>query len=573
VKPGISLRAAVLMVVVAIPPLVVVGLVGLERNREALELNADTLHTMLAERLRDELGRDLLSAETELGRTATEVLSDGDEALVLASVGHRLDASDAPFAFVTVYGADGVRRGSVRRGGTQDEGPARLDAALQKEPSARSLPVRRGESLVLPMAVARVDLSGARTFVYAEAQLSPFLERLAAAAQRPPFRRGSAVSVVNADRLVVATGDGLSDGRPSPLFQSLGGDFTFTQDTLIATRFEDEGEPRLGALATLPSMGWAVVVQRPADEAFESLVGLRRVLGGVLALAALLILVAAVLAARWLSRPLERLVQATVSLASRTFSTVDAAVSSRTDEVGALGRAFDAMAVSLTRSEAQVVAETRTRAALSRFLPEDLVERAIRTPEALSPGGERRFVTILFADIVGFTPLSEALPPETIVALLNEYFSVATEIIHARRGLVDKFIGDAVMAVWGLPEAADDDAARAVAAAEDLRRWLESGNRRWRQKWGVELQLAIGLHSGFVVAGNIGSDRRMDYTVIGDAVNVAARLESTAGPGQILVSEATRAQLGDESGASLRNVGAQVLRGRSNTTQIFEVSP
>ncbi len=573
---GIWARTTALMVVVAIPPVLLVGAIAVERSRQALELDADQLHTALVERLRDELSHELVVATGELTQLANEVLGPGDEAAVLAKVAHQLDADEAPFTFVTIYGPDGARRGSIRRTSTTEEGPPMLDLSLRRNGSTRGRPVKRGEAVLLPMTVEHADSSGEVVWVYAEARLSAFLERLEEVAVRPPLRDGNSVQVVNSGHEVIATGGGLVDGalQPADVFSALGGTLPFTQDTVLVTRFQSKtGADMLGALATVPALEWALVVQRSQAEAYAPIASLRLIVAGVVAGAALLVLLLSMLAARWLTAPLQQLVRATVALAERAFSSVGAGVTQRSDEIGTLGRSFETMASSLRASETQLVAETKTRAALSRFLPAELVERAIRQPEALKLGGERRLVTVLFADVVGFTHLAETMPPETIVALLNELFSFATEIVHARHGLVDKFIGDAVMAVWGLPESAPDDATRAVAAAEDLRRWIETGNRRWKQKWGVEVQLAIGVHTGPVVAGNIGSDRRMDYTVIGDTVNVAARLEAAAGPGQILISDATRTQLATTTASGVRSIGEQVLRGRATATQVFEVTP
>jgi len=176
---------------------------------------------------------------------------------------------------------------------------------------------------------------------------------------------------------------------------------------------------------------------------------------------------------------------------------------------------------------------------------------------------------VLFADVVGFTRLAEALAPEATVAVLNEYFALATEIVHHHRGIVDKYLGDCVMAVWGVPEQRADDAQQALEAAEALRRWVEAANRRWRHRYGVEVQLAIGVNTGLVVAGNVGSERRLEYTVVGDAVNVAARLEASAAPGQILVSQETRAAAG--SSPSLVELGERHLRGRTKAMTVFEV--
>ncbi len=245
-------------------------------------------------------------------------------------------------------------------------------------------------------------------------------------------------------------------------------------------------------------------------------------------------------------------------------------VTRRGDELGSLGRSFDGMAMTLETQERELIAQTQARSALSRYLSPEVVELVVSQPEKLRLGGERREVTIFFADVVGFTRLSESQTPETIVALLNELFTFATEIIQRRGGIIDKFIGDCIMAVWGSPQTRPDDAQRAVQAAEDLRRWLDVGNRRWRERWGIEIQLAIGVHTGPAVAGNVGSEKRMEYTVIGDTVNVAARLESMAQPGQILVSEATRERIAD-GGVELVPAGERTLHGRSAATRIYEV--
>jgi len=207
---------------------------------------------------------------------------------------------------------------------------------------------------------------------------------------------------------------------------------------------------------------------------------------------------------------------------------------------------------------------------LSRYLSPGVVEEVLRDPSALPVAGERREVTVLFADVVDFTGLAQALSPEDAVALLNELFTLATDVVERHGGIIDKFIGDCVMAVWGAPRARPDDALQAVVAAEELRRWVQSANAAWRARWKVEVRLGIGVHTGPAVAGNVGSPRRLDYTVIGDTVNVAARLEAVAMPGQILLSAETYRALGGALGP-LPAFGERVLRGRSSPTQLHEV--
>jgi class 3 adenylate cyclase len=184
-------------------------------------------------------------------------------------------------------------------------------------------------------------------------------------------------------------------------------------------------------------------------------------------------------------------------------------------------------------------------------------------------GGERREISVLFADVVAFTPIADSLAAEETVGLLNELFTILTEIVFRYEGTVDKFIGDSVMAIWGAPQLQPDHAARAIAAAEDMMRWLEAGNQGWRRKFGVTVELAIGINSGHAVVGNVGSETRMQYTAIGDVVNVAARLESIARPQQILVTHATKVLAGDDFQYS--SLGPRQLVGRRDPVKLFEV--
>jgi class 3 adenylate cyclase len=135
--------------------------------------------------------------------------------------------------------------------------------------------------------------------------------------------------------------------------------------------------------------------------------------------------------------------------------------------------------------------------------------------------------------------------------------------------MVDKFIGDCIMGVWGAPVATEDHAARALAAAEDMMRFLEVAGEQWHDKYGVEVRLAIGVNSGDAIVGNIGSDKRMEYTVVGDTVNVAARLETIAAPNQVLVGESTAERARDEF--DLRLLGERKLTGRKAEIRVYEL--
>src|SRR5216683_6281595 len=183
--------------------------------------------------------------------------------------------------------------------------------------------------------------------------------------------------------------------------------------------------------------------------------------------------------------------------------------------------------------------------------------------------GDLRPVTILFADVRGFTRLAEVLAPEKLVAAINGCFEVLDEAIARYGGEVDKFLGDAVMATFGAPVAHDDDPRRAVLAALDMQVAISQMNARLRKQIGCELEMRIGINTGVVLAGPIGSRRKRAFTVMGDAVNVAARLEHAAPVGSILVGEATRAYLGGAFRLRMRR--SVRIRGKDAPVRSFVV--
>lgn len=184
------------------------------------------------------------------------------------------------------------------------------------------------------------------------------------------------------------------------------------------------------------------------------------------------------------------------------------------------------------RREAVVLSNFR------RYFAPDLATQIANQAEEVKLGGEKRPVVVFFSDIRGFTPMSEQMSPEEIATLLTEYFTEMVEIVFEHGGTLDKFMGDAIMALWGAPLAHDDDADRAIRAAIEMQTTLRALNDKWAQEGHPRnVQIGIGINFGEVFAGNIGSDQRLEYTVIGDAVNVASRLCSKAGPGEIMISE------------------------------------
>jgi adenylate cyclase len=194
-----------------------------------------------------------------------------------------------------------------------------------------------------------------------------------------------------------------------------------------------------------------------------------------------------------------------------------------------------AMTVETVRAHDRLAREEVVRANYSRFLPRYVVQQLLENPDSFALGGTNQTVTVMFADIRQFTRLAEREKPEKIVQFLNYFFTEMTDIIFAHGGTLDKYIGDGIMALFGAPTVSANDASNAIQTAVAMQRRLQNLNFENFDKVGI----GIGLHTGEAIVGYVGSEKRFEYTAIGDTVNLAARLEANALPGQILLSEAT----------------------------------
>jgi adenylate cyclase len=227
------------------------------------------------------------------------------------------------------------------------------------------------------------------------------------------------------------------------------------------------------------------------------------------------------------------------------------------------------VATSLMGFGSDALDRRRFRDSFARYLSRDVMAQVLA--DAPSLNGEYREVSILFSDLRGFTTLSEQMEPARIAAHLNEYFDAMTAAIFKHRGMINDFVGDAVMAVFGAPVSDADHAWNAVQSALDMDRALATLNRRWKGAGLPELRMGIGIHTGRVFAGNVGGRDRMKYTVIGDPVNVASRVEglnkelSTT----LLVTEETLAAVGDR--VRVRDCGLVAVKGRVEKVRVFEV--
>ena len=217
-----------------------------------------------------------------------------------------------------------------------------------------------------------------------------------------------------------------------------------------------------------------------------------------------------------------------------------------------------------------ISSEKRLKSTMSRYMDASLADKLLQADEDLL-GGQSSVATVLFSDIRSFTTFTEELGAQATVALLNEYFTLMVECIQDQGGMLDKFIGDAIMAVFGTPLAHEDDPDRALRAAINMMRALEGFNAERRAAALKPVEIGVGINTDSIVSGNIGSPKRMDYTVIGDGVNLASRLESACKQygARVLVSEYTYKQL--KSTYRVREVDRVIVKGKTQPVDVLEV--
>ncbi|MCC6622423.1 MAG: HAMP domain-containing protein [Deltaproteobacteria bacterium] len=580
-------KLALALVVAGTIPLVLAAGSIVQSDSERLAESARAYHLATAEVVLGEV-RGLVARALAEMRAIGGTLGRIDEPADRREAAARAQLLGAELVdHLAIYDHTGVRL-VLMRAGVEGAGaagwapPERLTPEVRPGPDEahRAWPVvtRPDGSLALPLVIPVLRADGAiYAWLLSDVTLAPLSTFVKQLSERH-YGGDGRVRLVD-DRLqVLATGDDTLGrdlaGRPvasglDPASNLFRHEAAHTIDFVTL-----EGEPRVGAIVPLPELRWAAIVEQDREVAYAAIDATWRTagwIGGGFVLVAILL---GLVAGRRLARPVEAIAAATGKVASGDFSV--RVPDARKDEIGQTARAFNTMTADLVSYRDRLVGETRARENLSRFLSPEVVERIMRGQgqgqgrDALALGGERKEITVLFADVVAFTQLADEREPEVAVAILNELFTIVTEIVFQHGGIIDKFIGDCVMAIWGAPEARPDDARNAVRAAEAMLRWLEVGNAKWRKQVGRDIELAIGIHSGVAVVGNIGSEKRMEYTAIGDAVNVAARLERLARPGQVLMTRETMQRVADEFAS--RSIGTYDVVGRAHPSELFVLS-
>jgi len=266
------------------------------------------------------------------------------------------------------------------------------------------------------------------------------------------------------------------------------------------------------------------------------------------------------LLAKRLTEPIHDLVLGMESVADGDFSRKVQV--STGDEIGFLADTFNSMADGL--KEREFIKDT-----FKRYVTREVADKILSQKDDIVLTGEKREVTVLFSDIRGFARMAEEISPVELVSTLNDYFSAMIDIIFKYEGVLDKFIGDAIMAFWNAPLDQKNPALRGVLAAYEMQRALVAINKKREAAGKAPINMGVGINTGEAVAGTIGSEKKMEYTVIGDTVNVAQRLESVTLPGQILISESTYRKTGGYVLA--RKLPPRALKGILRQVRIFDV--
>lgn len=576
-KTSLRSKLVVLAAALATVPPLVLGWLLIDVDADTVELLSREVQLAAVDDVARTIDQEFTSAQDALNAVGRVLVDDGatDDAKITLALA-QVEASEA-LDHAALYAADGRLIDVIR----EDEAPrlelpGQLTWALRVEAKDRN--VATGPAALhggWPRVLVAVPLrAGGQVTGFAATLLS--LEAVQRRVEHVAMARFQgdprSLYVIDQDLRVVADAGGGGRARRLESVRGPGAELlegVRARGLARSGEYIDGGVPVLGSATGLRSRPWAVVAQVPRARAYASLSRMRQLVIGAVAAAIALALLAGVLMARRITAPVGRLTAFARALSRREF---DAAVEVRTrDELALLASTLQQAARDLAASERRLAEEAAIRADLGRFMPAEVVDQIVRREREVTLGGERRQITVLFADVVAFTPFAEKHQPEDVVALLNELFTILTAIVFRHGGTVDKFIGDCVMAIWGAPTAQDDHAARALAAAEDMLRWLETGNAAWQERFDVTVRLAIGVHSGEAVVGNVGSETRMEYTAIGDVVNVAARLEAIARPQQILLTEATRDAAGPQQGFELVDAGEHRLAGKEAPVRLYEL--
>lgn len=574
---GIRIRLIITMILLTLIPLAVTGYFLAKINEDSIKTQTKEYQLALNEQLQeityaivDETCAELV--EMQMLLNDSKLSTDHTVRLL----GYKISASPR-IDFVNIYDAKGAFVDSLLPEGERRpvSSPETLDLAfrqkLETQPCSMGDVIAHNGGLYLPICVLWQSGGQLQGYLWTTVDIVPLSQKLKSIIHD----RFAAVYLVDENFDIAAHSQwkqipGQRNVRETPLFQSIFQNSLLPKEGVgISTDYKDEQGEWLVNLSTIPRFNWLLVVLQEKSQAYAILYNMQKkilLVGSIFMIAAVLV---GSLLGGGMSRPILKVARGARELAAQKFSH-RIQVKAR-DEIGEMANAFNFLGQSLEEYDARIKKEVAIRSDLSRYLTPELVEAIIQRRANLNLGGKRQQVTVLFADVVSFTPLAESLPPEKIVALLNELFTILTGIIFRNQGMIDKFIGDCVMALFGAPDPYTEAPFNAVKTAREMIRWLEVGNKKWKREYNLTLQLAISIHCGEVIIGNVGSEKRMEFTAIGDVVNTAARLEKIAQANQILISGAVNEHLKNQDNFKIKPFGRFELRGKNQEVDVFEV--
>lgn len=560
------------LLVASLVPLAALGALALRLQRSGLDRAERELEAAVVDDAARTLGAtlaDAASATKQVAKTLTDERIASDDARV--ALAKQTVAGAGAISEVALYEASGKFFDAIRKDG--NDGPKPAVGAPEPAPLSEAQRAAAGRwtfgdghvRFVAPFEADGV-LRG-----YAVAELRPgLLSRIVSDLSQDRFGHRDRMAVLSPDGIVLASDANSAYAAGTKVPQVLvrhGLDRNAFSSALIRTdSFQGaRGEPYVGTFRVAPDLGLGIFVERPEQEAFAALQETRRALLILLGVAGLVSALVGYLLGARATRPILALTRLTEAYAKRDLKQPNPVKTG--DELEALGDAMAHMAGDIERGETEIIRRAGVEEGLSRYLPRE-VASAIASGEAkLTTGGERKNITVLFADVVGFTAFSERESPERVVEFLNEFFTLASEIVFRNGGMVDKFLGDCVMATFGVRDA-EQASSQALAAAEDLHRFVEAAGPSWKERFAFEARLGIGVAAGEALVGNLGSELRLEFTAIGDIVNLASRLETLARPGQTLATDAVRSAA---QGFELHELGPHPIRGKAEPVTIYEV--
>ena len=338
------------------------------------------------------------------------------------------------------------------------------------------------------------------------------------------------------------------------------------------------GVDRVAQSVIFKPFGWTFLVTEHRDVFYQAVNQIYIQSGIILILTLAVTLILLYLFIRYLTHPLGSIAAAMKEIIAANDLSKRVDLLYR-DEIGDLGHTFNLMTGELEKAYNQIKSyafkaviaqkrEQKIRNIFQKYVPSDVIDQFFTNPESMLVG-ESRVLAVLFSDIRGFTSISESMAPEQIVESLNAYFGLMVDIILNRQGIVDKYIGDAIMAFFGAPVKHEDDVSQAVQSGFDMLEALKGFNSRQAKQNRPQVRIGIGLNYGLVTIGNIGSEKKMDYTVIGDMVNLASRMEGLTKIYDVpfIISESVYSKVKKE--VHCRLIDRVTVRGKKEGTRIF----